>query len=781
MKRVKRAACGTTHGGVSWTRVASSDSRASSEDPLQTSCTLRQAVIERRGSSVWSRVSSTPWSWEPPQQQAEVMKASCEKDACASSRPSRLVDTDGQERERAQGNLQVSGVAADEDTIDHHIRTSKMDEQLISANFATQNSDTNHAGLVKSTAHGSVVKNKQASASSGVKHAGSQESNVNWQRGVVRGEKQKVLRRYADKGKVNSRYSCLDREIIIIDDRQPLTQDMLGVCGNLALPEKKVPSAVAVRERERQRGLRDLADLSNRFIRDRINGGPTRRRAAALGANSHSLAHLKQQLQGVQEAVCPTCADEMEPHLRDSFVIQILLDKQESWEDDGCFGGAPSVVCSHNHEHTAYAILSEAAAARNWRSRGDDAKVRSSQRQPASKQTHGTHDDDRQQGPRPESLSAWSTGDEEIHVLLSMQDADGQGLADQDKTSSCASVYTSQMGMSKEVVEAGEGWLNGKGKARVRGEDVRKGREGQSSLAKAALKPHAPQVPKDKGTRKTFARKLDEALHPAVSRRQLERNSEGKQEAAAESSTAARGRHGGDTREEVKTLGSFQAQPPPKPGSLSSGVQSDRELIGDTWFADKLKYEVEMQADELLRQKLLQLEDCEAGQQPEEEAKDFPFDPNAEVVWHFGMELRLSSMGAITALIVREIEKRHATTSPSVADLLQIPEKREWVRMWVRAEGCGSALKFIFQSDIGGSQSAGAAGSARPNKRATQAEADGSNHGPSSTGDQVQQGLADRARQTKETIKAGAKLMLLNPLDGADYKVALGGLGVVGT
>ena len=90
-----------------------------------------------------------------------------------------------------------------------------------------------------------------------------------------------IFAKYASRGNVYVPLSTLHRQIIVIDDRKPLSVDLLNICGSLALPPKKIPSALAVRERERER---ELAEIAARFLHDRHNGGPEKRRRLALGA-----------------------------------------------------------------------------------------------------------------------------------------------------------------------------------------------------------------------------------------------------------------------------------------------------------------------------------------------------------------------------------------------------------------------------------------------------------------------------------------------------------------
>jgi len=114
---------------------------------------------------------------------------------------------------------------------------------------------------------------------------------------------------------------------------------------------------------------------------------------------------------------------------------------------------------------------------------------------------------------------------------------------------------------------------------------------------------------------------------------------------------------------------------------------------------ETLKLEIETQSDELLRTKLGQLEVADRPLSMEDE---FPFDPDAEIVRHFGREMRLASVRAIIQFMVQEILHRYHDTNPSPLELLSSPEKFEWVRKWIRSEGNGNSLKFVIQSNIGG-------------------------------------------------------------------------------
>ena len=177
------------------------------------------------------------------------------------------------------------------------------------------------------------------------------------------------LSTYLLKGKVNERLSTAKRQVIIIDDRRPLTADMMGVNlgGGLALPPKKVPSSVGVRERELLIEQRRLDQIANMFLQDRETGGPEMRRKKALGEDSWCAADLRKELDGIHTAVCPTCDGKIDPQHQHHFCVQELLSKQEKWEEDGCFGHAPNVTCRHKHSHTAYTVLSTAAERRRKR------------------------------------------------------------------------------------------------------------------------------------------------------------------------------------------------------------------------------------------------------------------------------------------------------------------------------------------------------------------------------------------------------------------------------
>ena len=108
-------------------------------------------------------------------------------------------------------------------------------------------------------------------------------------------------------------------------------------------------------------------------------------------------------------------------------------------------------------------------------------------------------------------------GDWDVNVRDFRPIGTGKGDHELGETRLCGDAVRlkSANGNVKGVVEVGEGWLNGKGKARVRGEESRKWEEGQSTLAKAALKPHPPQVQNQEGNPKLLQENwMKRSLHP---------------------------------------------------------------------------------------------------------------------------------------------------------------------------------------------------------------------------------------------------------------------------
>ena len=103
--------------------------------------------------------------------------------------------------------------------------------------------------------------------------------------------------------------------------------------------------------------------------------------------------------------------------------------------------------------------------------------------------------------------------------------------------------------------------------------------------------------------------------------------------------------------------------------------------------------------DELLLQKLKQMEDDSVTLKEAEEV--YPFDPNAEVTEHFGRKTRLASVGVIIAFMTNEISQRCPLTNPPPSVLLNTPEKHDWIKKWIRAEGPTATLKFILQTSHG--------------------------------------------------------------------------------
>jgi hypothetical protein len=208
------------------------------------------------------------------------------------------------------------------------------------------------------------------------------------------------LATYLLKGKISEQLSTPNRQVIIIDDRKPLSHDMfqVNIGGGLALPPKKIPSSVGVRERELLIAQRKLDEIANMFVKDRESGGPETRRMKALGDESKSAADLRKELFGVDTAVCPTCRDKINPQHQHHFCVQHLLERQEKWEEDGCFGHAPHVTCRHKHSHTAYDVLSRAA---ERKAKGIGEKPREPQ--------------------SPDGVSAWGSGESTTELLRNME------------------------------------------------------------------------------------------------------------------------------------------------------------------------------------------------------------------------------------------------------------------------------------------------------------------------------------------------------------------------
>ncbi len=710
----KPAASGTTRGGVLWTRVSSGESTVAAAD--QEGRMPRNSSIERAGSSVWSRVASTPSSWEPEEKSTTQASGHIEME----------IDAGGEVISRTEDAVALCDPGPN------------MDEH------ALQNSSEVHISELSKAVESSVhVIRRAGEIDKGVAN----DFGTKWQREGLTGEK--MFERYASRGRVSVPFSSTKRQIIIIDDRKPMTHDMLGVSGNLPLPDKKLPSAVAVRDRER--ALRDLTELSNRFLRDRINGGPKTRRVTALGANSRSIADLKHQLEGVEEAVCPTCAVEIEPDLQDSFSVQILLEQQETWENDGCFGDAPSVTCSHNHKHTAHAILSEAADQKGRRVRGAEQVRKSTMmgktEQPVARDEEKKQKRRKEEPIRSESLSAWSTGDDESNAFLNMHGAEEQQqLQDSNAERIYSTTYKEQMERKGHPENPRDRQI------------ARATRQGHSE---SILKPHPPDVPKDKGARAS-ARMLDnagpqEGQKPVVNRQQDDVRTD---DIARPRSGIAGPQRGDSGRGPAAILSSAASglveSKRHAPGHPAGGPEHPPHP-GPASLAEQIKSEVETQADELLRRKLSQLKDEETPLLVEDE---FPFDPNAEIVRHFGMEMRLASLGAITLFIVGEIERRHGRTQPTVLELLRMPEKWEWTRKWVRAEGCSAALKFIVQSNLGAPRGK------KANKH-RKAE-DAPNAEPSS---EAAQDAATAQGTEEEAVRPSTKLILINPLEVSHQKI----------
>jgi len=743
------AASGTTRGGVSWTRACSGESKENFADQAGRAKLARKTSIERAGSGVWSRVASTPWSWEPegPSGSTEIEPDGVKRKGHIES----ITDAEGEVITRAedaaaepcgdtrQGHIEMGTDAEVEKNSRKEDAAGIADQGPNKNELALQNASKVHIPDVSKSVEDSAQVIRRTSE---IHQGGADDFRIKWQREGRTGEK--VFERYAIKGRVSVPFSTTKRQIIIIDDRKPLTHDMLGVSGNLPLPDKKLPSAVAVRERER--AMRDLTEISNRFIRDRINGGPKFRRITALGANSRSIADLKHQLEGVEEAVCPTCAVEIEPGLQDSFSVQMLLDQQETWENDGCFGDAPCVTCSHNHTHTAHAILSEAADRKGKRARGAE---QAGKRTTMSKTEQPAPRDEEkpQRRPdlhtRPESLSAWSTGDDESNAFLNMHGADKQQHEDGN-----ASMYTEQMERKGHLEHP---------------RDRQIGIATRQGPSERILKPHPPEMPKNRGTRAS-AGMLDNAVPQEEQKAAVNRKQEdGRNEAIARprSGVAAplRGASGRGAAAILSRAATGLVESKRQEPGRHSGAPEDPSHPGPASLAEQIKSEVETQADELLRQKLSQLKDTEAPLRVEDE---FPFDPNAEVVRHFGMEMRLASMGAIIDFIVGEIERRHGRTQPTVLELLRTPEKWEWTRKWVRAEGCAAALKFILQSNLGVPRGK----KANRCRKAT----DAPNAEPTSV---AAQDAATAQETEEEAIRPSTKLILMDPREASDHKVLL--------
>ena len=208
---------------------------------------------------------------------------------------------------------------------------------------------------------------------------------------------------YLLKGKISKQLSTSTRQVIIIDDRKPLSHDMfqVNIGGGLALPPKKIPSSVGVRERELLIAQRKLDEIANMFVKDRQSGGPETRRMKTLGEESKTTADLRKELFGVDTAVCPTCWDKINPLHQHHFCVQDLLERQEKWEEDGCFGHAPQVTCRFKHSHTAYDVLSKAA---ERKAKG----IREKPRDPVSTQS-------------PDGVSAWGSGVSTTELLRNME------------------------------------------------------------------------------------------------------------------------------------------------------------------------------------------------------------------------------------------------------------------------------------------------------------------------------------------------------------------------
>ena len=217
-----------------------------------------------------------------------------------------------------------------------------------------------------------------------------------------------IFQKYASRGKVLLQFSTLQRQVIFIDDRKPVGMDLLQ-CSTPALPPKKIAASAALRERQREQDEREreqlaLQEIQNQFVKDRNDGGDQLRRMRALGNDALPLTSLRQDLEGIEFAVCPTCDEAMDNgEHKHRFDVADLLSRQEAWEEEGCFGNPPSVTCSHNHTHTAHEILTRTASSeriRNETGQDKGPELNAVRSRPEHRKSNG------------EILSPWNSADE---------------------------------------------------------------------------------------------------------------------------------------------------------------------------------------------------------------------------------------------------------------------------------------------------------------------------------------------------------------------------------
>ena len=513
-----------------------------------------------------------------------------------------------------------------------------------------------------------------------------------------------LLNKYPSKGKINLQLSSQKRQALIIDDRMPMSSDML-MNVTLALPPKKMPSIVGVRERERERAERELAEISERFLRDRAMGGPDKRRKKALGMNARSLEDLRMQLDGVEQAMCPTCEATKHAGNQHYFDIQTLFQDQESWEQEGCFGDPPFAVCRHNHRNSDHSIITNAAENENRQKHGQGRKHGAvishvPSRSDCTSQVASRSDCKPPLAPprSPRSpMSAWGIGDSTTEILRNMQgtstaieEVDKMKRKDDTETKIKASKETKEMtSVSKhsDMHTFSTSSSNAK---------TLSGVEGLPSTM-----PLKPGIGPDEECE--ASRQLPTSLSTNSPDSRVERK---KQSVTSTLLTNAATSLVGENHQLKNADRSHHSPHADCRNGFVEALKLEVETHSDSphadcrnGFVEALKLEIETQSDELLRKKLEQLEVVDRPLSMEDE---FPFDPDAEIVRHFGREMRLASVRAIIQFMVLEILHRYHDTNPSPLELLNSPEKFEWVRKLIRSEGNGNSLKFVIQSNIGG-------------------------------------------------------------------------------